>query len=248
VTIAPAASLHRRRLLRRRYGDAFTIDLPVFGRSVVVSSPELVKQVFRAPPDVLAFGTNSPLGEVLGPGSLFSMDGDRHLRERRLILPAFHGERMRRYEAIIEEEARREMAGWPEGRESPTLRPFMRITLRSILRAVFGAQGHDVAELAAVLPALVALGSRLTLLPALRRDLGPFTPGRRGRWSACAGTRRSSRAWRAKPPTGRARCARPPSTRTSARARSSWPRAATSCATSRWATGPSPLATTSWSR
>jgi hypothetical protein len=165
--------------LRRRYGEAVRIPLPVFGRSTIVSSPELVKQVFRAAPDVLAFGESSPLGAVLGPGSLFSMDGDQHLRERRLILPAFHGERMKGYEAIIEQEAQREMDRWPEGEEFQTLAPFMRITLNSILRAVFGAEGNDIDELAEVLPDFVTLGSRLSLLPPLQRDLGPFTPGRR---------------------------------------------------------------------
>jgi hypothetical protein len=165
--------------LRQRHGDAFTIELPIFGRSVIVSRPDLVKQVFRAPPDVLAFGEASPLGAVLGPGSLFAMDGQEHLRERRLILPAFHGERMKSYEGIIEEEAEREMATWPEAQEFATLQPFMRITLNSILRAVFGARGADVSELAGVLPAFVTLGSRLSLLPSLQRDRGPFTPGRR---------------------------------------------------------------------
>ncbi len=52
------------------------------------------------------------MGDLIGPGSLFAMDGAKHLRERRLILPAFHGERMKSYEAIIEEEARREMDSW----------------------------------------------------------------------------------------------------------------------------------------
>src|SRR5262249_28049906 len=59
------------RAMRRRYGDAFRIDLPIFGRTTVVSRPDLVKEVFRAPADVLAFGNRSPLGRVLGPGSLF---------------------------------------------------------------------------------------------------------------------------------------------------------------------------------
>ncbi|HEV3053084.1 MAG TPA: cytochrome P450, partial [Solirubrobacteraceae bacterium] len=166
---------------QRWYGDAFTVTLPIFGRSVIVSSPELVKQVFRAPPDVLAFGVGSPLGEVLGPGSLFSMDGDEHLRERRLILPAFHGERMKSYEGIIEQEARREMATWSEGEEFETLSSFMRITLGAILRAVFGAEGSDIDQLARVLPGLVTLGSKLSLFAPLRRDLGPLSPGRRFR-------------------------------------------------------------------
>jgi len=164
---------------RRRYGDVFTVNLPVFGRSVVVARPDLVKQVFTAPADVLVFGEISPLGDLIGPGSLFAMDGAEHLRERRLILPAFHGERMKGYEAIIEREARREMDSWPEGVEFATMPGFMRITLNSILRAVFGAQADDLADLADVLPPLVTLASRLTLLPWLRRDLGPGSPGRR---------------------------------------------------------------------
>jgi cytochrome P450 len=165
--------------MRRRFGDVFTVNLPVFGRSVVVARPDLVKQVFTAPADVLVFGEISPLGDLIGPGSLFSMDGDQHLRERRLILPAFHGERMKGYESIIEHEARRELATWPRDAEFATMPGFMRITLNSILRAVFGAQADDLADLAEVLPPLVTLASRLTLLPLLRRDLGPHTPGRR---------------------------------------------------------------------
>ncbi len=165
--------------LRRRYGDVFGIDLPLFGPSVIVSNPALVKQVFQAKPDVLSTGDKSPLGKVLGPGSLFSLDGEEHLRERRLILPAFHGERMKGYESIIEEEALREMASWPQGEAFPTLEPFMRITLNSILRAVFGAHGKDIEELAEVLPPFVTLGSRLSLLPPLQRDLGPWSPGGR---------------------------------------------------------------------
>jgi cytochrome P450 len=165
--------------LHRRYGDAFSIDLPLFGPSVILSNPEYVKRLFQAKPDEIAFGERSPLGKVLGPGSLFSLEGAEHLAERRLILPAFHGERMKSYEGIIEEETLREMASWPEGREFPTLEPFMRITLNSILRAVFGAEGKDVAALAKVLPGFVTLGSRLSLIPPLQRDLGRFSPGGR---------------------------------------------------------------------
>ena len=165
--------------LRRRYGDVFATHLPVFGRCVVVARPDLVKQVFQASPDVLVFGKVSPLGDLIGAGSLFAMDGEQHLHERRLILPAFHGERMRTYEVIIEEEARRELATWPEGTPFATMPAFMRITLNAILRAVFGASGEDVDELAVILPDFVTLGSRLALLPWLQRDLGPRSPGGR---------------------------------------------------------------------
>ena len=165
--------------LRGRYGDAFSIDLPLFGPSVVISNPTYVKRLFQAKPSEVAFGERSPLGKVLGPGSLFSLDGDEHLAERRLILPAFHGERMQSYESIIEEEALREMKRWPHCKEFSTLEPFMRITLNSILRAVFGAEGKDVSALAKVLPDFVTLGSRLSLIPPAQKDLGRFSPGGR---------------------------------------------------------------------
>jgi hypothetical protein len=165
------------RFLQRRYGDAFLVDLPALGRSVVCSRPDLVKQIFTAPNDVLKFGESSPLGAVLGPGSLFSLDGDEHLRERKLLLPPFHGERMKSYEGIIEEEARRELATWPDGEEFATLPSFMRITLNAILRAVFGAEGPHQRRLAEVLPQFVSLGSKMALIPWAMRDLGPISPG-----------------------------------------------------------------------
>ncbi|HVW45565.1 MAG TPA: cytochrome P450 [Solirubrobacterales bacterium] len=165
--------------LQRRYGDEVLIEMPGFGHMVLVSTPELVKAVYTAKPDVLHAGKN-PLGEVLGPGSMFSLDEERHLRERRMLLPPFHGERMRSYEAIIEEEATREMAGWPEGVEFASIESFQTITLRIILRAVFGAEGRELVELERLLPRMTTLGQKLVTAPILRRDWGPRSPG--GRW------------------------------------------------------------------
>ncbi len=163
---------------RRRFGDTYTLDLPVVGRTVVVSHPELVKAVYTAPPDVLHGGKN-PLGSLLGPGSLFSMDEERHLEERRKLLPPFHGERMRSYDGLIEEETLREMRTWPEGRQFPTIPSFQRITLRVVLRAVFGAEGAGLADLEELLPRMTAVGQRLVTATILRRDFGRFSPGRR---------------------------------------------------------------------
>ncbi len=167
--------------LRRRYGDAFTLNLPILGRTVVVSSPELVKQMYTASPEVLRTAEGSPLGEMLGPGSLFALDGKPHLRERKLLLPPFHGNRMQSYEGIIEEEAVRELAGWEEGVAFPTLESFMRITLNAILRTVFGAEGAEQRRLVELLPEMVSLGSVLTLATWLRPDLGARSPGGRYR-------------------------------------------------------------------
>ena len=166
------------RWLQRRYGDAFKVQIPFMGPTIVLSRPDYIKQMFLGKPDVLIAGDNN-LGKTLGPGSLFSLDRDEHLRERRLLLPPFHGERMRSYEVIIEEEARREMATWRDGAQFATLPSFMRITLHAILRAVFGAIGPNGQKLADLIPRLVEVGSLVTLLPILKKDLGPRSPGGR---------------------------------------------------------------------
>ena len=162
--------------MHRRYGDVFSASLPAIGRAVVVADPDLAREVFQADARVLHAGSQSPLGPVLGPHSLLTIDEDYHLSQRRLLLPPFHGERMKSYEGIIEEEAGREMATWPRGRPFRTLEPFSRITLNAIIRAVFGAQEHDADDLRRLLPVLVKRGSRLALLPFLHRDLGPRSP------------------------------------------------------------------------
>jgi cytochrome P450 len=166
--------------LQRRYGDAYTVSIPTLGDAVVLCHPDLVKTMFTAKPTVLHGGEN-PLGDVLGPGSLFSLDEGEHLRERRRLLPPFHGERMRSYDDLIEEEALRAMATWPDGTEFATLRTFNTITLRVILRAVFGAEGAQLADLQGLLPRITAVGQRLVAVPVLRRDLGPRSPGGRFR-------------------------------------------------------------------
>ena len=97
------------------------------------------------------------MGEAFGPGSTFSLAGDELLARRKLVVPPFHGKRVRSYEHIIEEEVMREIANWPEGREFETLQPMMRITLNAILRAVFGAEGPALDELRGLLPPMVAL-------------------------------------------------------------------------------------------
>jgi cytochrome P450 len=166
--------------LSRRYGAAFTLNLPIFGETVVISDPVLIKDLFTTSTDLV--GRASNLGTVLGPGSTFSLDGAEHRQRRKLLVPPFHGKRMQGYEHIVEEEVRREIADWREGVEFKTLQPMMRITLNAILRAVFGAEGAAFDELRELLPPSVVLGSRLAVLPPMaRRDLGPWSPGGRFR-------------------------------------------------------------------
>ena len=173
--IAIVAPLWMMRRLRERYGSAFKINVPIFGDAVVISDPAEVKQLFMTSPEIADI-LDLNLGLVLGPNSFFAISDDTHRKQRKLLSPPFHGRRLRAYEAIIEQEAIREMAAWPEGTEFGTLAPMMRITLNAILRAVFGAEGAELAELRTLLPAMVKLGSRLVALPIPRTDLGRWSP------------------------------------------------------------------------
>ncbi|HTX45625.1 MAG TPA: cytochrome P450, partial [Solirubrobacteraceae bacterium] len=168
------------RLMKARYGDAYTLKLPTLGTTVFVGHPELVKTVYTGKPDVLHAGDN-PLGEFFGPGSLFSMDEGRHLKERRMLLPPFHGDRMRAYDALIEEESLRAFASWPQYKEFKSLPTFNKITLRVILRAVFGAEGAQLSELELMIPKMTQIGQKIVAVPPLGRDLGRWSIGGRYR-------------------------------------------------------------------
>ncbi len=161
--------------LRDRYGDAFTVNVPIFGRAVVISDPAEIKQLFTASADV-ADNLEPNLGRVLGPGSLFALSGEEHRQRRKLLIPPFHGRRLAAYEKIVEDETVRELASWPQGRPFATLPSTMRITLNAILRAVFGAEGAEFARLRDLLPRFVMLGSRLAALPIPTVDFGRWSP------------------------------------------------------------------------
>jgi cytochrome P450 family 138 len=162
----------------RRYGSAFSIRLPFYGPAVVVSDPALAKELFRKPADEVQ-AAEPNLGLVLGAGSSFGLQGDKHLRHRKLLLPQFHGDRMRAYEGLIESETRAETANWPSDEEFPVRESMMRITLNTILRGIFGAEGEEFEALRELMPRIINLGSRLVLVPSLHRDLGRWSPWNR---------------------------------------------------------------------
>jgi cytochrome P450 family 138 len=158
-----------------RFGTAFSMDVPFFGPSVVISDPDLAKELFKQPLDAVR-AAEPNLGLVLGPGSSFGLHGEKHLRHRRLLLPPFHGDRMRAYEGLIEAETLQETLDWPEGQEFPVREAMMRITLNTILRGIFGAEGAEFDALRSLMPPMIRLGSKLVLVPALHRDLGRWSP------------------------------------------------------------------------
>ena len=99
--------------LTRRYGGAFTLHLPVFGRLVVVAEPSLAKQVFMSRGDNL--GAIEPnLSRLLGSGSVFGLEGTEHRRRRKLLAQPFHAANMKNFERIVEQETLREIQNWPQ--------------------------------------------------------------------------------------------------------------------------------------
>ncbi|QUQ68644.1 cytochrome P450 [Kutzneria sp. CA-103260] len=163
------------RQARDRYGDAFTINSPVFGRALVISDAAEIKQLFQAGAEV-ADNLEPNLGRVLGPGSLFALSGDEHRKQRKLLVPPFHGRRLAAYERIMTDETVREFASWPDGQEFATMPAMMRITINIILRAVFGADGEEFDHLRDLLPRWVKLGSLLAVLPVPTADWGRWSP------------------------------------------------------------------------
>jgi cytochrome P450 family 135 len=132
-----------------RYGETFQLQIAYEGTWVFLTNPEDVKQVFTGNPKLLHAGeANRILLPVVGPHSLLLLDRDEHMEHRKLLLPPFHGKRMKAYGELMAEIAAAEIERWPLG-EPYQLRPRMQaITLDIILRAVFGmTEGERMGKL-----------------------------------------------------------------------------------------------------
>ena len=166
-----------------RYGDMFTLRIAYEGTWVILADPAAIKQVFTGDPKVFHAGEgNQILSTVLGQNSVLVLDEKPHMRQRKLLLPPFHGGRMQGYEETMSEIAEHEIASWPTGTPYK-LRPRMQaMTLEIILQTVFGVrEGERMAELRATLREFLDLTTNPQfLLPLLLvgpdriRRLGPF--------------------------------------------------------------------------
>jgi cytochrome P450 len=163
----------------RRYGDVFSVSFPFYKSLVYVADPALVKELFTTPPEQAHAGEANAtvLEPALGPNSVLTLDETPHMRQRKLLLPPFHGERIERYGDLIREATMREMESWPVG-EPFALRPHtQRITLAVIMRAVFGV--HDEQRLARFGHLIETFAGRLSLVtafPPLRHSFGRWSP------------------------------------------------------------------------
>jgi cytochrome P450 len=159
---------------RARYGRRFTVKLLATPPFVFVSDPDEIKQVFTASPDVLHPGEGARILEpILGQNSVILLDGRPHLSQRKLMLPAFHGEKMQRLSGLMAEVSARDVDAWPKDEPITTHPRLQALTLEVILRAVFGLDPG---------PRLDALRSKLTTmatestkpfsaLPAFQKDV-----------------------------------------------------------------------------
>lgn len=181
-------ALARRQMVRsltRRYGAAFTITLPTMGRIVIITDPILARESFLVSAEDLGNLQPNIGTRLLGPGSVFALDGPAHRRRRNLLSPLLHGKGVRVYDSVFVEETLREIASWPVGESFETLEPMLRIALDAILRIILGAEGDELDELRYVIPRWVTLASRLVPLPMPKRTYGRFTP-----WGRLAELRR----------------------------------------------------------
>jgi cytochrome P450 len=162
----------------RRYGTLFTTRIPGIGTLVFVTDPDDIRSVMRGDPALFHAGeAAAPLSQVVGPKSILMLDDDKHRRTRAMMLPAFHGDSVRRQMAEMVAITVDEVARWPVGEQFPLFPRMQKLTLEVILRTVIGV--HDerrLAALRAALPPMLDIGSPLELIPPPRVLL------RVGRW------------------------------------------------------------------
>lgn len=168
------------RTWHRRYGDVFTVRYLVFGKGVYVADPQAIRELLTGDQsDLLAGDANSVLEPVLGRHSVLVLDGPEHLRQRKLLLPPFQGSRVAAFRSTVREVAEREVERWRPGDELVVRDRMRALTFEVICRAVFGVtEPARVERLRGALSAVIDT-SPFLMLPALRTNLGPLSPGGR---------------------------------------------------------------------
>jgi cytochrome P450 len=167
---------------RRRFGDQFSVSFPGFERPMVLlSDPEAIRSLYTTQGHSLPPGRTISLLPVMGANSVLLLEGREHLARRKLMLPPFHGQRMRSYESIMRGATERVIDGWPQGSDFAVHPHMQAITLEVILEAVFGVSDHARAErLRERLPALLhetsspVLQARFLLASRLGRGGDPL--------------------------------------------------------------------------
>ena len=157
---------------RARYGKRFTVRLLQSPPAIYLSDPDEVKEVFTAPPEVLHPGEGAQVLEpIVGANSVILLDERAHLTQRKLMLPAFHGERMEALTGLLAEVTEREVAAWPVDRPVALHPRLQALTMEVILRAVFGLDpGSRLETVRELLTRNLELGAHpASMIPFLQR-------------------------------------------------------------------------------
>jgi cytochrome P450 len=170
-----ARPIDARLMMRKRYGKLFRTHDVLAGEMIHVADRDLIEQMFKWKPAQYRVGEPRQIMEpVTGPESILLLDGDRHMRMRKLMLPPFHGEAIAHFAELIEQIANREIDTWRVGQTIRTRTVAQTITLEVIIRAVFGVTDSDrIEEFKRLLPGLSAINP---LLLFMQKDLGPHSP------------------------------------------------------------------------
>jgi cytochrome P450 len=177
---------------RRRYGNRYTVRLLGSPPFVMHADPDHIREIFTAPPDVLHPGEGARILEpVVGTYSVILLDEKAHLSQRRLMLPAFHGEKMQQLSDLVTEVTEREVAAWPTGSDVALHPRLQGLTLEVILRAVFGMEpGARLDAVREALTRILDFATRpMTLVPYLQKELGG-----RSRWAKFLALRKEADA------------------------------------------------------
>jgi cytochrome P450 len=160
---------------RDRYGRVFRSNDSIAGEMFHIAQRDLVEQMFKwKPAQYRVAEPREVMAPITGTSSILLLDGERHLRARKVMLPPFHGEAIAHYAELIEQITNREIDTWREGQTIRTRSVAQKITLEVIIRAVFGiSDSGRVAELERDLP---RLSSPNPLLLVMQKDLGPRSP------------------------------------------------------------------------
>jgi cytochrome P450 len=164
---------------RAHDGDPFVVRFPRFGDVLFTGTPVGARDIFRAPVDRFEAAQPNPIAPMVGDASLILLDGEDHRRERALLMPTFHSQRVRAYAGMIRDSALHEISRWRPGDRVDSRAASRAITLRVILHAVFGIDGDDRCDeySQTVVSFLGSYSGALMLAPALRRQalgLGPW--------------------------------------------------------------------------
>lgn len=167
----------------QQYGDIFTLRFSGLGPLVFCSHPQAIQEIFTADPQLFDSGqSNQLLQPLLGDASVILLDGDRHQQQRQLLMPPFHGERMRAYGDLIVKITQQVAAEWRVGQTFNVRESIQNISLQIILQAVFGVtDSKQYQALLQILPSMIdrvssPLSSSFLFIPALQQDWGAWSP------------------------------------------------------------------------